>query len=449
LDGLRLVHEAVAAREGFPQTEIPEEGYRVMADGPGINRWVLQHGEPANVPDVSKNLIYDGTQETIRSYIAIPIKGRKGTIGVIYAASQRLAAFGDQDLEILATVASHLATGLSAVRRQNVLNRIFAFGQHLAVASTESQAITSTLEFLVHQFDFQLSSILLLQEDGSLIVDGVGGAYTDTRFKRGWKTSKDKGIIGWVARNKKSALVADVSNDNRYNAVLSSTRSELAVPVLFDNNLLGIINIETPQTGFFDDEDRRLIEVVATQLATALANIASQADLREQAIRDPLTGLFNRHYFNSIIASEVSRSDRYERPLSLMMIDIDGFRAVNNALGHLRGDDVLQCVARMLERNVRDSDRVIRYGGDEFLIFMPETGSHEASLHVAHPLRDGIRSVLQDTDADERGLALGLSIGIYSRQPGENKTLEEILEEVDRRMYADKRERNKDHANDY
>ena len=104
LDGLRLVHEAVAARDGFPQTEIPEEGYRVMADGPGVNRWVLQHGEPAIVPDVSKNLVYDGTRETIRSYIAVPINGRKGTIGVIYAASQRLATFGDQDLEILEEV---------------------------------------------------------------------------------------------------------------------------------------------------------------------------------------------------------------------------------------------------------------------------------------------------------------------------------------------------------
>ena len=277
----------------------------------------------------------------------------------------------------------------------------------------------------------------------------MGGAYTDTRFKRGWKTSKDKGIIGWVARNKKSGLVADVSKDDRYNAVLSSTRSELAVPVLFDNNLLGIINIETPQTGFFDDEDRRLIEVVATQLATALANIASQADLREQAIRDPLTGLFNRHYFNSIIAAELSRSDRYEHPLSLMMVDVDGFRAVNNRMGHLTGDLVLQNVANMLSATVRDSDRVIRYGGDEFLILMPETDSHETAQAIAARLREKISRTLVGTDAEHIGLTLGLSIGIYPRLPGESKTLEEILEEVDRRMYADKRERNKDRADDY
>jgi len=154
LDGIRFVHEAVAVQDTFPKTEVPEKGTRVVVSGPGVNRWVLQHGEPVIIPDVSKDSIYAGPREAIKSYIAFPIKGRKGTIGVFYAASQKLAAFGDQDLEILTTVASHFATAMSAVRRQTALNRIFAFGQHLAVASTESQAIRSTLDFLVEQFDF-------------------------------------------------------------------------------------------------------------------------------------------------------------------------------------------------------------------------------------------------------------------------------------------------------
>ncbi|MFC2107934.1 diguanylate cyclase [Candidatus Bipolaricaulota bacterium] len=447
LDGIRLVHESVSARDGFPQTEIPEKGARVVADGPGINRWVLQHGEPVIVPDVSKDTRYDGTRESIRSYIAIPIHGRKGTIGVIYTACQRLAALGDQDLEVLSTVASHLATALSALRRRNALNRIFEFGQHLAVASTESQAITSTLDFLVEQFDFQLSSILMLQEDDTLRVEDIGGAYSETHISRGWTTTQDNGIVGWVARTRQSTVVFDVSKDDRYYEVFPGTNSELAVPILFNDNPLGVINIESPQVGFFDDEDRRLIEVVANHLAITLSNISSQADLREQAVRDPLTGLFNRHYFNSIIASELNRSDRYERPLSLMMVDVDGFRAVNNTMGHLQGDMVLRNVARMLEKNVRDADRVIRYGGDEFLILMPETDGQGAAQFVADRLRHEIGSVLEGTGAAELGLSLGLSIGIYSRSPRESKTLEEILEEVDQRMYADKRAKS-DHQSD-
>jgi len=249
--------------------------------------------------------------------------------------------------------------------------------------------------------------------------------------------------------NKQSLLVSDTSSDDRYYEALPSTRSELAVPVLFDNALLGIINIESAHVGFFDDEDRRLIEVVANHLAITLSHISSQVDLREQAIRDPLTGMYNRHYFNSIIASELSRSDRYKHPLSLMMVDIDGFRAVNNRMGHLMGDEVLQNVARMLEDNVRDSDRVIRYGGDEFLVLMPETDGQGDSQLVQDRLRQEIGFILEGTDADKLGIHLGLSIGLYSRHPSDNKTLEEILEEVDQRMYADKRARNEDRADDY
>ena len=449
LDGRRLVHEAVAARDGFPQGEIPEKGNRVNTDGPGITRWVLKHGKPVVLANTAEDPRYDGTQETIESYIGIPIIGRKGVIGVLYAACQRLAAFGDQDLEILSTLASHLSTALSALRRRSAMNRIFQFGQHLAVATTEGQAIASTLDFLVEQFDFQLSAILMLQDDNVLRVDGVRGAYSETLTEEGWIISVKNGVVGWVARNKLSALVPDVSNDQRYEEVFSGTQSELAVPILLNDNMLGVVNIESPQIGFFDDEDRRLIEVVGNHLAIALSHISSQADLREQAIRDPLTGMYNRHYFNSIISSELSRSDRYERSLSLMMIDVDGFRAVNNRMGHLIGDEVLQSVAHMLDANVRDADRVIRYGGDEFLIFMPETDGQGDSQLVADRLRQEIGSVLEGTGADELGLNLGLSIGIYSRCPHDGKTLEEILEEVDRRMYADKRARNEDRADDY
>ena len=449
LDGIRFVHEAVAGREEIPPSGIPEKGTRVLAEGPGIHRWVLKYGEPALIPDVSRDPRYAGPPGTIRSYLAVPIPGRRATLGVLYAASFRIGAFGEQDLEIFATVASHLTTALSAVRRRLALSRVFSFGQRLAMASSVSDAITSTLTFLVEQFDFQMSSILMLQHDGSLRVEGVSGDFPSAHIAKGWTMTTESGVIGWVARNRRPLLVADVHADGRYFEAFPMTKSELAVPILFDEQVLGVINVESTQVAFFDDEDRQLIEVVATYLAISLSNIRSREDLHEQAVRDPLTGLFNRHYFNSIISSETNRSDRYDRPLSLMMLDIDGFRAVNNRMGHLQGDEILQRVARMIERNVRDADRVIRYGGDEFLVVMPETNGKGDAERVAARLRRDIRMILEGTPAEALGLSLGLSIGVYSRAPGDRKSMEEILEEVDRRMYADKRSRNEDRADDY
>jgi diguanylate cyclase (GGDEF)-like protein len=240
--------------------------------------------------------------------------------------------------------------------------------------------------------------------------------------------------------------VPSVRDDPRYYEAFSGSRSELAVPILFSGNLLGVINVESQQEGFFNDEDRQLLEVVANHLAIALSNLASQNVLREQAIRDPLTGLFNRHYFNSIIASELSRGDRYGRPMSLMMIDIDGFHAVNNEFGHLRGDEVLREIARMLERSVRSSDRVIRYGGDEFLVLMPETdGEREVSV-VADRFKARIGEIPHLAGIE--GRMIDLSIGIYTRVPKDERSLEAILEEVDRRMYAHKRTKHLDDDQD-
>ena len=436
-DGMRLVHEAVSATDIFPPDEIPQKGVRTHVDGPGITCWAFRNNEIVNVANVLDDERFDGSRELIRSFMAVPIVGRKGPLGVIDVASERVAAFGEQDMEVVSALASHLSTALSALTRRNSLARIYSFGQRLATASTPDQAITSTLDFLVDQFDFELSVIFLTCEDGSLSIAGVRGPYSDGGIDIGWRIRPDSGIVGWVVKNMRPANVPLVQEDPRYYEAFSGTRSELAVPILFGGNLLGVINVESQQAEFFNDEDRQLLEVVASHLAIALSNLASQEILREQAIRDPLTGLFNRHYFNSIIASELSRADRYDRPMSLMMIDIDGFRAVNNEFGHLKGDDVLREIARMLERSVRSADRVIRYGGDEFLVLMPETNGRGDVGVVAERLRAGIKKIPDQTGI--KGHTIDLSIGLYTRDPHEERSLEAVLEEVDRRMYIEKR----------
>ena len=441
-DGMRLVQEAVAANDVFPSDEIPQKGARVHVDGPGITRRAFRSAEPVIVPNVLEDEKYNGSREVIRSFMAVPIIGRKGPIGVIDLASERLAAFGEQDLEVVSALASQIATSISALRRRDSLARIYSFGQRLATASTPDQATTGTLDFLVEQFDFELSSILLASKNGSLVVAGLRGPYSGGPIEIGSTLPPGDGIITWVAANHRPAIVPNVRDDPRYYEAFTGTRSELAVPILFGGNLLGVINVESQQEEYFDDEDRQLLEVVANHLAIALSNLASQDTLREQAVRDPLTGLYNRHYFNSIIASELSRGDRYDRPISLMMIDIDGFRAVNNAFGHLRGDEVLREIAHLLEGSVRGADRVIRYGGDEFLVLMPETDGQGSAGIVADRLRTRIKEIPREAGIE--GHTIDLSIGIYTRKPNEECSLEAILEEVDRRMYADKRAKHGD-----
>lgn len=445
VEGEEIVKLGLATKPVFSPDEISVKGMRAPIEGGGVTRHALRFREPVIVPDVRADERFRGTRRSTRSFIGIPVPGRKGPLGVIAVESQTLATFGDEDLEVLSALASQLAIAIAALRRREALERIYAFGQRVATASTVDQVVSSTLDFLVEQFDFELSELFLKDGEGNLSIADVRGPYVQGEIGRGWVLPPGAGIVGWVARNKRGAHIEDVTNDPRYYEGFPESRSELAVPILVNENLLGVLNIESRFPAFFDSEDRRLLEVIANHLAIALSNLASQESLREQAVRDPLTGLYNRHYFNSLIAPELNRSDRYDHPLTLMMVDVDGFRAVNNRFGHLKGDEVLKEVALFLCENVRASDRVIRYGGDEFLVFMPETD--EEAPQVAERLRARMPAVPRRAGIDN--VELGLSIGIYTRRPREARTLESILEEVDRRMYADKREKNAERADEY
>lgn len=445
-DGDMLVLEGIASRGNFAHEEVPTRGKRMPIAGEGLTRWAVRYMESAVVDDAVADARYRPSRPSVRSMAAIPILGRKGVRGVLDVESQRLAAFSEQDLVALSSMASQLSVALAALGRREALSRIYALGQRISESTTVSEIVAGTLDFLAEQFGYPLALVFLDGRAGHLSVAGLRGAYAERGIAEGWEIPAGRGIVSWVARNKRFAVVHDVTTDPRYFEVLPGIRSEVAVPLLYAEKLVGVLSVESPQPSFFDDEDRVVLEVIANHLATALANLVSQESLREQTVRDPLTGLFNRHYFNSIIAPELARSDRYARPFTVLMIDVDNFRAVNNRFGHLMGDEVLQEVSRLLLEHVRESDRVIRYGGDEFLIFMPETAEEEAS-HVASRLREEMALLPRKKGVAD--IAMGLSIGAYTRRPREKWSLEAILEEADRRLYADKRARHIERADDY
>jgi len=156
-----------------------------------------------------------------------------------------------------------------------------------------------------------------------------------------------------------------------------------------------------------------------------------QETLREVAITDPLTGLHNRRYFEEIVQREMARAARDGRPFSIVVVDVNGLRDVNNRLGHLAGDELLRRTAAFLRRHVRTADEVIRWGGDEFLILMPATGPEGAAQ-----VEGRLKAQLAETAAQDRE-GVSVSVGVATWSPGSD--LEAVLREADTRMYADKR----------
>lgn len=155
--------------------------------------------------------------------------------------------------------------------------------------------------------------------------------------------------------------------------------------------------------------------------------------LYKEAIKDPLTGVFNRRFMNEFISKEIKRSERYKRKIGFLLVDINDFKEINDTYGHVVGDKVLKEVADFLQSSVRQSDVVVRYGGDEFLIILTELEGDPEMV------RDRIKKNFGKKTFKDLSFPVSLSIGCSLWDPEQSRQLESILSEADQKMYEDKK----------
>jgi diguanylate cyclase (GGDEF)-like protein len=237
------------------------------------------------------------------------------------------------------------------------------------------------------------------------------------------------GIMGKVARSNEMMLIQ--KGDGHLLGVLPNARSVLCLPLTYGETLLGVLNIESKNEQAFKDQDVLILRTLADLLATALHNAFVFQKLQQQSITDGLTGIKTRRFFLEAVSGEWKRASRSGRPFSVVMIDLDKFKEVNDGMGHLEGDLVLARVGRLLEQKCRQSNVVARYGGDEFVILMPETGIEQSQI-----LSERLRLwVATDPMLNERHISGSFGVASF---PLHGSTVEDIMRVADAGMYVSK-----------
>src|SRR5947208_14741000 len=238
------------------------------------------------------------------------------------------------------------------------------------------------------------------------------------------------GIVGRVARTGETALV-QMTVDQRLQGVLPDSHAVLCIPITYGEKLQGVLNVESQSEDAFTPQDVLVMTTLADLLATALHNALVFQQLQQQSITDGLTGIKSRRFFWEALNSEWKRASRSGRPFSVVLMDLDKFKEVNDTKGHLEGDLVLARVGRLLEQKCRQSNVVARYGGDEFIILMPETGVEQAQI-LAERLRLWIST---DPMLQEQHITGSFGVGSF---PVHGFSVEDIIRVADAGMYVSK-----------
>ncbi len=362
----------------------------------GLTEYILRTGQPlliqSDLEATRSRLGVDFIpQHPARCFCAVPILLGGRPAGVMAALStEREFLFQERDLEVMKTAAGQLGVAIENARlfsEEQRRARHLAFLNNISKMAISSEDAEQMMADIVREIqkNFRYDHIGIGIMDYATKDIEIKAEAGSTSQALGRRIPVGTGVLGKVARTGISALVQN-AGPGQLAGVVPESRGVLCLPINFGETLLGVLNVESRAENAFAPQDVLILNTLADLLATALHNSFVFQKLQQQSITDGLTGIKTRRFFWEALSSEWKRASRSGRPFSVVLVDLDKFKEVNDSQGHLEGDLVLARVGRLLEQKCRQSNVVARYGGDEFIILMPETGIEQSQV-LAERLR--------------------------------------------------------------
>jgi diguanylate cyclase (GGDEF)-like protein/putative nucleotidyltransferase with HDIG domain len=313
-----------------------------------------------------------------------------------------------------------------------------AMGTSLGVADTMA-LIAAKLSNLV---PFSCAALFLYDETSETLRCRFATG-TDAEIIQQISVHTGEGLTGWVARNRRALVNARPSADLEAAGLRNTTttlQSALVCPLLFADRFIGTLSVYHVDAAFYRDDHRRLLDRVSEQAAAVINNSMLFEQTQEDSLTDPLTGLPNTRFLFMHLTRELARAERLKSEVSLMVMDLDNFKDINDSHGHHVGDKALCEVARVLRTAIRPYDICVRYAGDEFIVVLSGCGAEEAE-RKRQELQKGIDEVYFEARQGKR-VPLGISVGA-AVFPHDGESYESLLAVADSRMYQDKAHRKK------
>jgi len=420
------------------------KGTRMPIDK-GVVGWTVKNRKPAIVVDpyVDQRFFQNIDKQTglkTDTILSVPLLSKGKILGIIEAINKKdKKPFNDEDLNLVNNYAEHAAI---ALENANLVQNLKAKVGHLTLMFDINKTITSILnldkllkksaELIQEAFDYYFVGIALAKGSSAILK----GFSSKEKLEPLRKIKKGEGLVGKVLKEEKSLICQNTEEDKAFKGFFGKFKSEMVVPIKKGGKLIGLTIIGSPEKFAFSREEAKIIKEVSYQLGIAIDNARLYEKIRLATITDELTGLYNSRYCNEYLPSIVKKWKRADEKGSVIFMDLDYFKNVNDNYNHLIGSKLLKLIGKEIKDKIKDKEHIgIRYGGDEYVVVLQGLNLKEA-IAFTENLKESITNKEFSVKDEEKTIKIKItaSFGIAC-YPVDSENFYDLLRLSDLAMY--------------